>query len=613
MAYRVRDEATIGAYGDLETDRSNYRPLDTVIVRIKGRNCGDDYCTIKVCDAKFRVYFRGKLLLNKNRGEISFRVAGAPGVHWIFLYFPKVQGHSRYINFLMECETTIETGNEKYDKLYLITKRALQLGRRKFTTKDGDFVGYISGDTWQIDGVWLRDWIYQLPAYRYWEHEMTCGLDRFLEAQNPDGGIPDGLKRDGSTWRADVESDVEYIMVLGVWGTWRVTGDDNWLMKVLPRIENALKYIQNDERRWDQKHQLVKRGHTCDTWDFEIGETSEFVDKRFVIAICDQSGYYLAYRAMAEMFNHLGNKKQADDYAHRAEKYRQRANDLLWDGGKYLHHLHLTPMEHPGFDETKQLAMGNVWAITRGLSNHTQAVAIIKEYRRRHKETGDAFPWWSLQPGYPDKLGYYQEAYCQQGGYANGGLMPWVGGELCQSCFEHGMERYGLELYHQYIEHLHRTHNRVHVWYWPNGQAGFRTTNEVPYTGWGMAQWLSALLEGLAGLKDTSEQMRTMKVAPRWAVTSEREIYAVVRYAFGNHYFAYRMIIDYVEKIIRLEYSGSGQYVQFHLLLPEDWQPQSALLNGKTLKFYKQKIEESLYIDFSGDITGLGKVEIICS
>ena len=172
----------------------------------------------------------------------------------------------------------------------------------------------------------------------------------------------------------------------------------------------------------------------------------------------------MAYRAVAEIYSRLGNETQAAEFDHQAEEYRRRAKDLLWDSGKYLHHVHLTPIEHPDFDESQQLAMGNVWAITRGLANHDQAVAIIKEYGKRREETGDAFPWWSLQPGYPDELGYYEGPYCQQGGYANGGLMPWVGGELCLAAFEHGMESYGVELYHQYVEHLQRTGNRVHVW-----------------------------------------------------------------------------------------------------------------------------------------------------
>jgi len=613
MISKVSIKATMSAYGDLSTDRRSYRPLDRVVVQITGRYRGDQSCRIRVCDAELQPYYEAEVELSDNHGEVNFRAVGALGVHWIYLYFPDSDRHSRYANFLLDCETSIETGNPDYDELYTITKEALQLSRRDFTTPNGRFVGYISGDTWQIDGVWLRDWIYQLPAYCWWECEMTCGLDRFLEAQNPDGSVPDGIRRDGSTWRMAVESDVEYILVLGVYETWKVTGDDRWLKQALPHLKKALEYVQKDPKRWDREHQLVKRGHTCDTWDFEIQESSEFVGERAVVATCDQSGYHLAYRVMAEMYRHLGEGRRANEFHRQAEDYRRRANDLLWDGQKYLHHVHLTPIEHPGFDESQQLAMGNVWAITRGLASHAQAVSIINEYRRRHQQTGDAFPWWSLQPGYPDELGYYDGPYCRQGGYANGGLMPWVGGELCRACFEHGMEQYGLELYRQYIKHLRRTGNRVHVWYWPDGQPGFRTTNEVPYTGWGMAQWLEALIEGIAGLKDISGQMKKMEVAPRWAATLEKEVLATVRYAVNNCYFSYRMKVDAATKTLRLQYTGSGQTVLFRILLPEGWSPQSIRVKGEPSEFRQLKIEESLYVEFPCSIEKLGEVEIACS
>ena len=265
VSYKVRFEATISAYGDLVTDRRSYRPLDKVTVQIIGRDRGDERCRIRVHDASLQSYYENEVTLLNNHGEVSFLTSGTLGVHWIYLYFPDSDRHMRYTNFIVDCETSIETGNPAYDTLYPITKGAMLLGQRTFNSEAGRFVGYVSGDTWQIDGVWLRDWIYQLPAYKYWERELTCGLDRFLEAQEPDGSIPDGIKRDGTTWRQAVEADVEYILVLGVLDTYRITDDDSWLARALPYLEKALRYVRNDEHRWDERHQLVKRGHTCDT------------------------------------------------------------------------------------------------------------------------------------------------------------------------------------------------------------------------------------------------------------------------------------------------------------------------------------------------------------
>jgi len=103
---------------------------------------------------------------------------------------------------------------------------------------------------------------------------MQCGIDRFLEVQKPDGQIPDGIERNGDTWRVGLESDVEYIMTLGVWQTWLATGDDQWMARALPRLEKGLEYITHDPKHWDPKNRLIKRQHSCDTWDYDIDGAS---------------------------------------------------------------------------------------------------------------------------------------------------------------------------------------------------------------------------------------------------------------------------------------------------------------------------------------------------
>ena len=611
MNYTVRKEATEASFGRITTDKRTYRPLDTVRVFIQGREEGDTKCTVKVLDAKLKPYFDKEVALKNNKGTVDFIAGGNLGSQVILLYFPDSAAYKRRTFFLLECNTAVETGNQGYDTLYPLTREALLLNRREFDLKNGPLVGYISADTVVTDGIWLRDWIYHLPAYVNWERELTCGLERFFATQGKDGSIPDGIRRNGDTWRMGVESDVEYILVMAVWGTWRVTGDNSWLRKAIPYLEKALAYIRNDKMRWDEEHNLVTRGHTCDTWDFEIGTTCDFVGNRRVIATCDQTGYYLAFVAMAEMYQSIGESGKSKQYREMAREFRRRAHKLLWDGEKYLHHVHITPMEHPGFDERNQLALANVWAMTRGLADHQKAVSIIKQYQRRYKETGDVYPWWSLQPGYPDELGYYPQPYCQQGGYANGGLLPFVGGELSRAAFEHGRESYGLELLDQYLEHLRKTNNEVYVWYWPNGEPGIRTTNEVPHNGWGMTEWLMALLEGLGGIKDRSGQMKKVNLSPRWAVTPMNKAYAAVRYASNNCYFAYRMGIDRSEKKIHLNYTGSGNSVRFHILLPDGWKLYSVEENGELIKSREEKIEESFYVNFTRPLSRIGTIIIL--
>lgn len=653
MSYTVRTEATIGAFGDIRVERDVYRPLALVNVEITGRLQGDSRCFIRVEDSSQNMYFEAEVPLVENKAVVSFKAAGRLGTHWVYLRWPRPEGptgpgrwnrmgqlahegsagietpaelgapmfcrpsdsqfplrHSRYANFVLDAETCIETGHEAYDSLYEITHRRMNLSRREFNLPTGSMTYYCAADTWVTSGCFLRDWIYQLPAYRFWERDLTASLERFAQSQREDGQIPDGIRYDGETYRMGVESDVEYIAVMGVWGTWRVTGDEAWLARMIAVLEKALGYIQNDPQRWDAEHHLVTRGHTCDTWDFEIGGTDRLEAARKVIATCDQSGYYLAFRMMAEMYLALGQVEKSLQYETQADEYKSRANALLWDGVKYLHHVHRTPMEHPGFDESQQLAAGNTWAMTRELADTEQAFSIIDEYRRRHQQTGDAHPWWSLQPGYPDELGYYPQPHCKQGGYANGGLLPYCGAELCRASFMHGRERYGVELLRQYTDHLKRTGNRVYVWYWPNGEPGMRTPNEVPYTGWGMANWFSALAEGLAGFQDTAPRMRRIRLSPRWAVTDQTSAYVCFRYAVNDSYFAYWMVLDLPHQTLSIEYTGSGESIDFHILLPEGWNAQTVSINGVDSLWKQSTLGESRYLDFSAPIAGHGSLTI---
>jgi hypothetical protein len=500
------------------------------------------------------------------------------GNHYVYLYWPGEKRYSRYVNFRLDAETGIESGDADFDGLYRFTREAMLLGRREYQTPRGKFVGYISADTWHFDGIWLRDWIYGLPAYRYWERDMSCGLDRFLEAQREDGMVPDGIERDGRAWRVGLESDVEYILTLGVWQTWQATGDDQWLRAALPKPERALQYIRSDPKHWDPVNRLIKRQHSCDTWDYDIDGAKDAGTSRHVVATCDQSGYYLAFRAMSAMYDHLGAADAARRWSEEADGYRERASRLLWDGVKFQHHIHLDPIDHGSFDERQQLAMGNTWSMTRGLATPGQARSIVDEYRRRHKATGDKYPWWSLQPGYPDSLGYWKDPYRLQGGYANGGLMPWVGGELCRSAFLFGRESYGVELLRQYADHLRRT-GGAQVWYWPDGTPGFRTTNEVPYASWGMAEWVNALIGGLAGIRDDSRLLRSVEVSPRWSATPVKHVRATARYAASNAYFSYRWRREPAG--LRLEFSGSGERAQFQVLLPEGVPGKSVRVDGR--------------------------------
>lgn len=584
------------AFGSISTERRSYHPLELIRIEARARKNADKECRIQVADSSQRVYFDQTLPVIAGRAVAEVQVSGALGAQYVYLWWPGEKKYSRYLNFNVDIESGIKTGDRDFDQLLPYTRDSMLLGRRDYRTPKGWFTGYISADTLRFDGIWLRDWIYSLPGYEHWEHRMLEGLDRFLDEQNPKGMIPDGIRRDGTTWRVGLESDVEYIMVLGAWQSWKATGDDLWMRRALPRLAKALAYVERDPKHWDSRYQLVRRQHSCDTWDYDIDGAGEQGGTRNVVATCDQSGYYLAYLAMSRMYGALGDIDSSRKWEAKAKEYQARASKLLWDGTKFLHHYHIDKIDHGDFDESKQLAMGNTWAVTRGFANPGQAMSVIDEYRRRQKETGDAFPWWSLQPGYPDSLKYWKDPFRLQGGYANGGLMPWVGGELCRGAFQNGREDYGVELLRQYSEHLRKT-GGAKVWYWPDGTPGFRTVNEVNYAGWGMAQWVQALEEGLAGIVDESAVLRDVEVSPRWLATGLKEAEASFRYAASEGYFSYQWKCG--EKWQEISYSGSGNKLKLRMLVPRDAKAVKASLDGREVGYEIEMAGTSWYVCIS--------------
>jgi len=295
---------------------------------------------------------------------------------------------------------------------------------------------------------------FAVAALRYFIQDVKTMFEALYGQQWPDGRLPDHIYTDGNPgWNGKrgirtVMADLETATAAMFCKAWRAHGDDEWIRKLLPSVEATLEYVISDPDMHDDEHALLKRAHTLDEWDtqFPDGEDgSSFLNEatRFVLMQGDTSAIFEASRLLAELYTALGREDRAKYWRQRQGHYYSRGNEIFWDGVKYRHHIHLDPLDHGDFDEDDQLAMSNSWAITRGFADHDKAVSIIREYMRRLEETGDRFPWWSLQPGYPDELGYFatEGAWSKkQGEYCNGGLFPWVGGEICRGAFQHGME-----------------------------------------------------------------------------------------------------------------------------------------------------------------------------
>ena len=129
---------------------------------------------------------------------------------------------------------------------------------------------FVDGRTLMCQLNWIRDHVHQMKGYRHWEHDLTSFLDFILDTQRADGQFYELIKQlDDFHWtfvppdcrilypddnqslvRLELEADIEYLMVEGCLQAWRVTGDDAWLRRALPRLEKGIDYMTRAPKRW---------------------------------------------------------------------------------------------------------------------------------------------------------------------------------------------------------------------------------------------------------------------------------------------------------------------------------------------------------------------------
>jgi hypothetical protein len=485
-------------------------------------------------------------------------------------------------------------------------------------TFDGRKVrGYRSPDNKLL---WLRDHVHQGKGYAYWEQDMISLLDQFRRLQRPNGAFDDYL---GSfefgpvNGRKEVEADLEYLFIEGVYRAWQATGDDDWLRQQIEAMERGLSYAMSDPQRWDAPSRLVKRPFTIDTWDFEIGPPTmspdgniaprHWIDEqtRWSIFHGDNTGYAHAMDLLARMYDHLGNPERAAHWRAESRGLIERLNALAWNGRFYQHMVHLTPVEVP-VDETQQLSLSNTYALNREVLTAEQAQAIVAEYQERRRPPDQAFAeWYSIDPPFPSGVTSMPEGAKghNPGEYVNGGIMPLVGGELARGAFSHGYEDYGFDILQRYYSLIAGT-NASYLWYYPIGQPGISGAETIPTDGWGSSAMLAGLIEGAAGIRDTGTRFSRTTIAPRW--TSVREIdvaTVIVRYGASDGYVAYRW--ERLPNGLRLTWTGSGEGVDLHLLLPKDAPAAiQVTLDGQPHDHTIATIRESRYLDLSAAASG---------
>ncbi len=484
---------------------------------------------------------------------------------------------------------------------------------------------FVDGRKMMVNKNWIRDHVHVLKAMRHWEYDYAGYVDFTLRHQRADGCILELVKQaDDRHWRyaapesrkffpddnlamcrLDIEADVEYLLVEGATYCYRISGDDAWLARALPRLEKAIDYVTSDPKRWDARHGLVKRGYTIDTWDFTYEPAS--VTNRTLTAATpqaimhgDNSGVYQAMAQLAWLNGRLGRTAKAAAWRARADALRAAMYKHLWNGRFFFHQL---PLNVPPVDahERERLSLSAAYDMNRGLMPVADCRKTIEEFRRRRQTTDCFAEWFTVDPPYD-----FTFARHPRGDYVNGGVCLFTAGELAKAALENGYEAYGWDILVRVKEMAARDGTLYFLY---DRTTATSINAALGPSAWGAASVLSAFDEALAGVRDVGVRYDAIRFSPRWPVTGLDE----VRYFTG--YEAADAVVDvrYVRRANGLRYlvRAPAKALAAHILLPSGAAAREVWLNGAPRAFETTAVGDSRYVDFETEGTGTYDIEIL--
>ena len=493
------------------------------------------------------------------------------------------------------------------------------------TINDERSLVFVDGRKMMVNKNWIRDHVHVLKAMRHWEYDYAGYVDFTLAHQRADGCILELVKQaDDRHWRyaapesrkffpddnlamcrLDIEADVEYLLVEGATYCYRISGDDAWLARALPRLEKAIDYVTSDPQRWDARHGLVKRGYTIDTWDFTYEPAS--VTNRTLTAATpqaimhgDNSGVYQAMAQLAWLNDRLRRTAKAAAWRARADALKAAMYKHLWNGRFFFHQL---PLNVPPVDahERERLSLSAAYDMNRGLMPVADCRRTIEEFRRRRQTTDCFAEWFTVDPPYD-----FTFARHPRGDYVNGGVCLFTAGELAKAALENGYEAYGWDILVRVKEMAARDGTLYFLY---DRTTATSINAALGPSAWGAASVLSAFDEALAGVRDVGVRYDAIRFSPRWPVTGLDE----VRYFTG--YEAADAVVDvrYVRRANGLRYlvRAPAKALAAHILLPSGAAAREVWLNGAPRAFETTAVGDSRYVDFETEGTGTYDIEIL--
>jgi hypothetical protein len=117
-----------------------------------------------------------------------------------------------------------------------------------------------------------------------------------------------------------------------------------------------------------------------------------------------------------------------------------------------------------------------------------------------------------------------------------------------------------------------------------------------------------ALIEGLAGVKDTGVAFDRALLAPRWAAAGVDEVAVTVKYEASGGYVCYRYRREGAG--LTLHFTGSAAKMQVEVLLPEGARASSVELDGAPAPAAHQRVEGSTYVCVPVEGVGAHRLDV---
>ena len=460
-----------------------FKPLDEITID------GFKKATLQIIDGS------GNLFLSQEvTAPFTYKIGGGLGIQSVLL-LNKKGNIDDWASYKVDAKTEINDKGDRYKKL-MSTLYWSMVGEWGAT----EILRY-NGKPYEFFVRWLRDHVHTMKGMKYFYPVLKPGIELYADTQREDGMIYDNLypreqgfrpnyfdkifspgnfieMSDDGWWelkRIPVENDVEYLFLEGLYYTWKATGDTAWMTKYLDNALKAVEYSTTSPYRWSSKYNLLKRGHTIDTWDFQSDITCKLtgghimvIDKdvtKFGVMHGDNTGMAAGLSYLAEMLEVVGRDDDAKRMKKLESEIRERLDRLSWNGDFFRHHV----PEDPSFDYAAlgtnpelQVSLSNSYALNRGI-DHEQAVAIIRTYQRIRQEMPKSSPgeWYTIFPPFETGFGGHSEKW----DYMNGGVITITAGELAHGAFEHGYEAYGVDILKRIADLALTTKDYLHCTY----------------------------------------------------------------------------------------------------------------------------------------------------